>query len=146
MPSLTAFAQNKVLDAFLRQQPLVTPQVWFLGLVTTMGSSNALAGVEVQGGSYARVSVPASLAAWAGTQGQGTTQLSVGISGMTSNNARIIFPDPTDNWGSIVGWEMWDSLTFGNRWIYDRLLIPKTASVGDPALDFPAGELQISFS
>src|ERR1700733_6915207 len=107
MPSLTASAQNLVLDALMRQQPLVTPLTWYVALVTTEGGSNFLAGVEVNGGSYARVAVPATLAAWAGTQGQGSTGESTGLGGNTSNNAQILFPAPTASWGAIVGYELW---------------------------------------
>lgn len=145
MPSMTAFTENIVLDALLRGVPLVTPGIWFVALVTTEGGSNALAGVEVSGGSYARVPIPATLAAWAGTQGQGSTGESIGLGGNTSNNLPILFPGPTSNWGQIVGYEIWDQPTNGNRWFYDALSVPKTVSVGDPAPDFPAGVLGMQF-
>jgi hypothetical protein len=145
MPSLTWSAQNRILDALLRGQPLVTPPVWYIALVTTAGPDNFIAGIEVQGGSYARVAVPASLTAWAGTQGQGSTGVSIGSGGHTSNNAPIRFPDPTANWGAIVGWEAWDAPVQGVRWMYDILQVPKTISIGESAEMFPAGELQISF-
>lgn len=145
MPSLTSFAQNKVLDALMRGVALVTPPIWYVALVTTTGPSNAIAGIEVQGGSYARAAVPASLAAWAGSQGQGSTGISIGLGGNTSNNAAIRFPDPTANWGSIVGYEFWDAPVFGTRWVYDVLQVPKTVSVGDSSEMFPAGELQLDF-
>lgn len=145
MPSLTFFAQNQVLDALMRQVPLVTPPVWYVALVTTAGPTNAIAGIEVQGGSYARAVVPATLAAWAGTQGQGSTGISIGLGGNTSNNAPVRFPDPTANWGGIVGYEFWDAAVFGVRWLYDVLQVPKTISVGDSSETFPAGELQLTF-
>lgn len=145
MPSLTSYAQNKVLDALLRGVQLVTPPIWYVALVTTAGPTNAIAGLEVQGGSYARAAIPATLAAWAGTQGQGSTGVSIGLGGNTSNNASVLFPDPTSNWGSIVGYEMWDAPVFGFRWFYDILSVPKTISVGDSFEEFPAGALEVTF-
>ena len=145
MASLTAQAQNLVLDALLRGTAITTPTTWYIALLTTMGASNFLAGVEVLGGSYERAVVPATLAAWAGTQGQGSTGISIGLGGNTSNNAAIRFPSPSANWGEIVGYEFWDQAVNGTRWLYDTLLVPKTVSVGDPGITFPAGELMISF-
>lgn len=145
MPSMTAATQNLVLDSLMRGVPLSTPPTWFVALVTTEGSSNFLAGVEVSGGSYARVPIAASLAAWAGTQGQGSTGESVGLGGNTSNNVPILFPGPTSNWGTIVGYELWDQQTNGNRWFYDELSVPMTVSVGDPPPDFPIGTLGLQF-
>lgn len=145
MPSMTTYAQNLVLDALMRSQPLVTPSVWYVALVTTEGGSNALAGVEVAGGSYARAAVPATLGSWAGTQGQGITDISTGLGGNTSNNTPILFPNPTSNWGQIVGYEIWDQAVNGNRWLYDELSVPMVVSVGDPAPNFPAGVLGLQF-
>jgi hypothetical protein len=145
VPSLSWYAQNRVLDALIRGVPLVTPPTLYIALVTTAGANNFLSGVEIIGGSYARAVVPSTLAAWAGTQGQGSTGISIGLGGHTSNNTDIRFPDPTSNWGSVVAWEAWDQPTFGTRWLYDNLQVPKTISVGDSSIIFPAGELQISF-
>lgn len=141
---LTAYAQNRVLDALLRGATLTMPSLYYVALVTTEAPTNALAGQEVVGGAYARASIAISLAGWAATQGGGATGVSTGTTGVTSNNAPIVFPQPTDNWGSIVGYELWDAATFGNRWIYNVLLVPKTVSAGDPPVTFPAGELQLS--
>lgn len=129
----------------MRGVALATPATLYFALVTTAGPNNFLAGVEVSGGSYARVGIISSLAAWAGTQGQGSTGLSTGFGGASSNNNAITFPAPTGNWGSVVGWEAWDAATLGNRWLYDVLTVPKTVSIGDPAVAFPVGELRISF-
>jgi hypothetical protein len=141
---LSAFATNKVLDALMRGQPLIMPSVYYLALVTTAGPTNALGGVEVTGGAYQRVPVPASLSFWAGTQGDGSTGVSIGTSGTTSNNGAITFPTPSDNWGQVVGYEFWDALTFGNRWFFGALAVPKTVSAGDPAVNFPISELHLS--
>ena len=141
----SAAASNFALDALLRNVPLVPPAVWYVALVTVPGASNYLAGTEVQGGSYARAAVPAGLVNWSGTQGAGSTGDSTGATGQTSNNAAIVFAAPSANWGTIVGWELWDAPVFGTRWFYDLLTIPKAVSTGDVAVTFPIGALQISF-
>jgi hypothetical protein len=73
---------------------------------------------EVTGGSYARVSVACTLAAWAGSQGAGTTVASSGTSGQTSNNAAVTFPAATANWNTspegIWGFALYDASTVGN--------------------------------
>jgi len=142
---LAALAQNKIVDAPLRGVPLVMPPVFYVALVTTEGVTNAMAGVEIVGGAYARVPVPNSLATWSGTQGAGSTGVSTGISAESANNQAIVFPVPTENWGTIQGYELWDAAVNGFRWLYDSLSIPKTVSVGDPAPEFPAGAFVISF-
>ena len=146
MVSLDTYARNVVIDALMRNQPFVGPAALYVALVTTMGISPTLAGVEVSGGSYTRVLVPASLAAWAATQGGGITAPSSGTSGASSNNADITFPRPTANWGTIVGFELWDSPGAGHRWMFGTLTIPKSVSLGDPAISFPAGELVIALA
>jgi hypothetical protein len=73
---------------------------------------------EVSGGSYARATVACSLAAWAGTQGAGTTVASSGTSGQTSNNAAVTFAQATANWTTspeaIWGFALYDASTSGN--------------------------------
>jgi hypothetical protein len=142
---LTAQAQNTILDALFRGAPLAVPGTYYVALVTTMGATNSLAGVEVAGGAYARVPIACTLAAWAGTQGDGSTQISIGDSATSSNNAPLTYPIPTANWGSVVGYELWDDFRAGFRWFYDVLLVPKTVSLGDPAPVFPAGTLRLRF-
>lgn len=98
-------------------------------------------GTEVTGGSYARVAVPCTLAAWAGTQGAGTTTASTGSSGTTSNNGTITFPAPTANWGSVVGIGIHDQASGGNLLDYGNLTTPKTINDADPAPSFAAAAL-----
>jgi hypothetical protein len=95
---LTNFAENKVVDALFRGQALGAPATWHIAL-DTVACTEAGGGTEVTGGSYARVAVAASLANWAGTQSAGSTVVSSGTGGTTSNNAVITFPTPTAGWG-----------------------------------------------
>lgn len=133
--SLSDFAENKMVDAVLRGQALAAPATMFIALYTAC-PTDATAGTEVTGGSYARVAVTSSLANWAGTQAAASTVASSGTGGTTSNNATITFPAPTANWGVVtcVGWM--DASTAGNLWIYNALTISKTINNGDAAPSF----------
>jgi len=142
MGAFTNHFENKVLDLLLRGQAYTPPATLYFSLDTVLGDE-AGGGTEVSGGSYARVAVPASLAAWAGTQGAGTTVASNGTGGTTSNNALITFPAPTANWGQVVGFRIWDAPSGGNALIYQALTSPKTINNGDAAPSFNAGSLTI---
>lgn len=142
MGALTNYFENKLLDLLLRAQAYTPPATLYIGLDTVVGNE-AGGGTEVAGGSYARVAVPASLANWAGSQGAGTTAASSGTGGTTSNNASITFPVPTADWGSVVGFRLWDASSGGNALIYQALTTPKTINNGDAAPVFNAGALTI---
>lgn len=142
MGALTNYFENKLLDLLLRGQSYTPPATLYIGLDTVVGDETG-GGTEVSGGSYARVAVSASLAAWAGSQGTGTTAASSGTNGTTSNNAAITFPAPTANWGKVVGFRVWDSATGGNALIYQALTTEKTINSGDAAPVFNAGSLTI---
>jgi hypothetical protein len=143
MAAWTDYAENKIVDAVFRGQPLNAPATFYVGLFTTADNDAGSARVEVSGGSYARVAVTSSLANWAGTQGAGTTVASNGTSGTTSNNNAITFAAPTASWGSIVGMGLFDAATGGNEWVYGTLSTPKTVNSGDPAPSFAAAALSI---
>lgn len=135
--ALTDYAENKIIDALVRGQALGAPATWYIGL-DTVACSEAGGGTEVSGGSYARASVAASLAAWAGTQSAGSTTASSGTSGTTSNNGAISFPTPTAGWGTVVSIRWWDAASAGNAWVCTPLTINKTVNTGD-SVSFPAG-------
>jgi hypothetical protein len=122
------YAQNKLLDQLNRAQTALTPATLYVTLDTTAGTAQAC-GTEVSGGSFARQAITSSLANWAGTQGAGTTSASSnasGTSGTTSNNNPITFPAPTANWGTIVGFCIFDAASGGNLLFYAPLTTPKT--------------------
>lgn len=150
MGALTDAFENKLIDWQLRGQALGLNGTTagagsgfanvYIGLITAAGSDSAV-GTEVTGGNYARVAVPCTLAAWAGTQGAGTTTVSTGSSGTTSNNNVITFPAPNANWGQAVEFAIFDSLTGGTEIARAALPSPKTINAGDPAPSFAAGAL-----
>lgn len=141
MSSLTDVFENQLIDWIFRGAAAPTlPASLHIGLFT-VAAGDAGGFTEVAGGSYARAAVTRSLAAWAGTQAPGSTTASNGATGATSNNAVITFPAPTANWGSIVGFGIFDAATGGNLLIYAPLAQAKTVNNGDAAPTFPAGDL-----
>ena len=140
MAALSNYLQNKLLDWMLRGQTYTAPATVYVGLMTT-NENPAAGGVEVTGGSYARVAVSSSLANWAGTQAAGSTVASSGTSGTTSNNGTITFPAPTAAWGSIVGMGVFDAASAGNLLFFAPLTTSKTVNNGDPAPSFAAAQL-----
>lgn len=142
MAMLTDFAENKVLDALFRAQALGAPANWFFGLDTAT-AIDAGTGTEVAGGSYARVSIAASLANFSGSQAPGSAVASTGSDGTIENNIAITFPAPTANWGVVTGVRIWDAVTGGNAWLYIPLTVNKTINNGDAAPSFPISSLSL---
>lgn len=140
MSALTDYAENKVLDAVLRGQALGAPATHYVGLFTT-NPSDVGGGVEVSGGSYARVAINASLANWSGSQAAGSTVASNGTDGTIENNVVITFPAPTANWGVVTGFGIFDASSGGNLWIYSALQVNKAINNGDGAPSFAVGAL-----
>ena len=150
MSALSDFAENKIIDWMFRAQAIgitgasaaagTGPATLYVGLLTA-NATDSTTGTEVTGGSYARVAVTSSLAAWAGTQSAGSTTVSTGTSGTTSNNASITFPAPTANWGVVTGFAVFDASSAANMLFYSALTISKTINNGDAAPSFAAGVL-----
>lgn len=140
--AFTDYAENKIVDAVIRNQTLGQPATWYVELFTTACSDSA-AGTPVSGGSYARASLAASLANWAGTQSAGSTTASSGTGGVTSNNAAINFPTPSAGWGTVTHWGLYDASTSGNMWICAALTTSKTINSGD-TVSFAIGALTVT--
>jgi hypothetical protein len=145
MAALSNYLQNKLIDFLLRAQAFIPPATTYVGLFT-VAEGAAGGGTEVSGGAYARVAVTSGLAAWAGTQGAGTTTASSGTTGQTSNNNALTFPAPTANWGAIVGIGIFDASTAGNLLIYAPLTTSKTVNNGDAAPSFAASALTFTLT
>jgi len=115
----------------------------YIGLLTAAPSDTG-GGTEVSGGSYARVAVACTLAAFAGTQAAGSTTASTGTGGTTSNNAAITYPAPTANWGTVTHYAEYDAPTGGNLLTWDALTASRVILNGDPAPSFSIAQLQIT--
>lgn len=145
MAGKSDYLENKFIDWLFRGQSYTPPATLYIGLYTTVPSADAgTGGVEVSGGSYARASVAASLANWAGTQAAGSTVASSGTGGQTSNNNVITFAAPTANWGTIAGFGIFDAASGGNMLYFGSLTASKTVNNGDAAPAFAAGALTVT--
>jgi hypothetical protein len=129
--ALTDYAENAIVDRVLRAQASPAfATTWYVALFTTACSDSA-PGTEVSGGNYARASLAASLANWAGTLAAGNTAASSGTGGQTSNNSTITFATPSAGWGTVSHWGLYDALAAGNMWICMSLTTSKTINSGD---------------
>lgn len=145
MAALSNYLENKLVDWLLRDETFTPPATVYVALFT--GAPNdAGGGTEVSGGSYARVAVASSLANWAGTQSAGSTAASTGTGGQTSNNAKITFPAPTANWGTVTHMGIFDAASSGNLLFHGALDASKTINNGDAAPEYAIGELKITFA
>lgn len=144
MSAMSDYLENKLVDQIFRAQAFAFPATLFVGLLTAAPSDSG-GGTEVTGGSYARASVTASLANFAGTQGAGTTVASTGTGGQTSNNATISFATPTASWGTVTHFGIYDAASAGNLLFWGALTISKTINQGD-TVTFPAASLSVTFA
>lgn len=96
-------------------------------------------------GGYARATLNPSLANWAGTQAAGSTSVSSGTGGTTSNNSTITFPAPSAAWGLVYGVIQIDSATYGagNPMFWAALTTPRLISSGDPQPSFASSDLSL---
>jgi len=136
MAAKTNYFENLIIDHLFRAQALSLPAAWHFALFTS-APNEAGGGTEVTGGSYARVAVTRSLANFAGTQAAGSTTVSTGTNGTTSNNTAITYPAPTANWGTVVAIGVFDAATNGNLCFYGNLATSRIISNGDAAPLFP---------
>jgi hypothetical protein len=139
---MTDYFENKLIDYVFRNQAITLGPNLYVGLYSTMISEDADA-AELGGEGYARAAVPRSLPAWAGTQGAGSAEPSVGSSGMTSNNALIQFPVPQGEWGTALWWAILDAPSGGNMLYYGELLFPRTIYPGDAPISFSPGDMTV---
>ena len=150
MPGMSNYMRNKVIDRFHRAQSSTPPATVYMTLVST-GPTAATAGTPLSGVGYARQAVANSLAAWAGTQGAGTTAVSTGTTGQTSNNAVVDFGTAGSDWGTASHWEAYDASSGGNRLFWGEITdaagvpTPRTIVTGDP-VSFPISAMQIQWT
>lgn len=127
MGSASDYLEAELLDHVLKVGAYAQPAGLFVALYTT-APTDAGGGVEVTGGSYARVSFTdwAAAAARAGT-----------------NNTDITFVTATAAWGTIVAAGLFDAVSGGNMLFWDELGTSKVIDTGDTAV-IEAGEFDVS--
>lgn len=152
MANISNFLKNKLIDHVFRNTAYTVPANIYIALCTTTPVASDTGtnltggggtGVEVSGGSYARVAYnPSSSANWEATQG-GVSGASSGTTGLTSNNTAITFVTASASWGTVVAVALVDASTNGNILYFGALTVSKTIGTGD-VFSFPALNLSIA--
>ena len=124
--NLTDLAENALLDHLFATATLTLTGPIKLALSTTAGS-DATAGTEVTGGSYARQTIAFSAASGGSTSNSGT----VTFTGMPAC--------------TVVGIEIYDSNGTPKRLAYGALTASKTVGAGD-TLTFAAASISLSLA
>lgn len=130
--ALTNTYENSMIDWLMRGQTLTPPTTGHVALFTAC-PTDSTAGTEVTGGSYARVSVAASLANWAGTQAAASTTASSGTGGTTSNNGVITYPAATADWNTVNCFGYMSASSGGTLIFYAALTSPRNITNGSTA-------------
>ena len=102
----------------------------YVALYTTAPDDDGAGGVEVSGGSYARV----AFSDW-----------TTASNGNKSNNTAIEFAEATASWGTIVAATVMDAATLGNQVGVTDTFSSVTIDSGE-ILRFPAGDLDFNFT
>ncbi|MEO8527291.1 MAG: hypothetical protein ABI460_21345 [Caldimonas sp.] len=136
---------NKLIDLIFRAQSYSIPATVYDALYTS-APSNAGGGVEVSGGSYARLAIVPGLSTISGTPPAGSTSASSGSAGRISNNADLAFPAPTADWGTVVAKGILDAASSGNLLMWAALTAPRTVLNGGPAVHYPADNWGLTLS
>lgn len=102
MAGVSNYLSNNILDWLKGGTAFTPPATTYFALMTTMPTASG-GGVEVSGGSYARVGYTNSAGNWPASSGGSKT------------NANVInFGTATANWGTVVGIAEYDAATSGN--------------------------------
>ncbi|MBM0204037.1 hypothetical protein JNW90_13655 [Micromonospora sp. STR1s_5] len=112
--SLSNYAENKVLRALFMGETFTGPATHYVALFTVSPGETGASGIEVSGGSYARVAVTAST----GFNVTGTSPTQV------TNATEIAFPTASAPWGLVVSAGCYDAPSGGNLIHYGTLSVP----------------------
>lgn len=128
MSQLSNYLENALFNAVLRNTAYTSPVTVYLALYTS-DPTDADAGAEVSGGSYARVSA----AFTAPSNGAG------------DNSAQLNFATPSADWGTVTHWGIRDASTSGNLLLYGAMAASRTIKTND-TVKVNVGDLDVSFA
>lgn len=127
--------EESIGNHLLRTGSWTKPTAIYVALFTTLPIDDGTGGVEVSGGSYARVLHGPSDATWdAPTDGSGSFR----------NATAVQFAAPTGDWGLIVGFGLFYASTGGTMCTCGSLTAPYLVNNGDAAPAFAAGTLSVT--
>ncbi len=133
--NISYFLANEMLDHILNGSAFTQPTDAYLALYTTMPNAADSGGIEVSGGSYARVKC----------FGASDWDAVDPVGGYTANTNTKTFPVATANWGTVVGVGIRSASTAGNLYFFNTLASSKTVYNGD-TFRFSAGALTVTVS
>jgi hypothetical protein len=126
MSGLTNYLKERLLNHFLRSgSPYTSPSTIYLGLDTVLGTE-AGGGTEVVGTNYVRAAV--TFGAFASR-------------GIVSNNTLTWLAG--SNWGTVVGFRLWDASTGGNALAFGQI-VPRPTILSGSAYQLAPGEVVIT--
>jgi hypothetical protein len=109
------------------------PATWYFALFTTMPTSSG-GGVEVSGGSYARVAKTNNVTNFAASSGQ-----------VKTNATLIDWGTATGNWGTILGIGAFDASSGGNLQVFGLLSASQIVNSGQ-AFSLPANAVNLNWA
>lgn len=131
--SASNYLENALAEHIFRAgTPLPQPTELHVALFTTMPDEDDVGGVEPTAASYERVQYGPGASYWAAP---------VAGDGRVLNSFSITFPAPTEDWGEIAGFGIYDEAD--NLWFADSLAAPKDVLAGNPAPEFNPGALTV---
>lgn len=128
MSKMSNYLENALVNATLRGTAYTAPTTVYLALYRS-DPTDANVGLEVTGGSYARVAATFAIPA------DGATSLSAGVT----------FPQATVGWGIVTHVGVVDALTGGNLLYHTALTNSRDVLSGD-SIGFLAGQIPITLS
>jgi hypothetical protein len=104
-----------------------------VALFRVLPEDDGTGGTEVSGGSYARVAVTNNTTNFPNATGGGPS--------LKVNGTVITFPAPTADWGTVVGWGLYDAASSGNLLWTAPLTYSQEIDNTDAASSFAIGAL-----
>jgi hypothetical protein len=118
------YADNTTLNLLLRNTPFAPPVQTYLALFT-VAPTPVGGGTEVAGNGYVRTAIT----------------FTAPVNGTCSNTAAVIFPvNITADWGTIVAYGVYDSITGGNLLYFGNLSSSRYVAVNDQ-VQFPSSQI-----
>lgn len=106
---ISIYLANKILDHTFGRTTYTGPATLYIALFTTMPLADGSGGIEVTGGSYARVASTNDVTNWPNA------------SAKSKHNANsLTFTQASAAWGVILGGGIYDALTGGNLLVFGQ--------------------------
>lgn len=132
MTGFTDYVSKAILNLVTGRAAMFSTPTAYVALFTAMGNDAGTGFTEVSGGGYARVATASGT--WNASSGSAPSTI--------SNASAITFPEASADWGTIVGFGLYDASTGGNLldfdWLGNYAWLPFTATLASPSvLDVP---------